>query len=453
LSAIAANAAVYGPESGYNIPNQPVSEDNFNFKAGTNGFQRRAAMRQTMLIYTLGGLIFLLLLAIVAGCSETTSTPQTPRLPPEPGRHITIFVTGDVMTGRGIDQALPHPGNPLIHESYMKSAAGYVQLAEQAHGLFKTPLSYDHIWGDALVELELAQPDVRIVNLETSITTSDDAWPDKAIHYRMNPANIPVLTVANVDACSLANNHVLDWGPAGLTQTLQTLAATNIKYAGGGQNLAEAAAPALLEVSGKGRVVLFSYGLPSSGIPVGWAATRDRAGINLLPDLSGDNVAHIKKAVAAVEQSNDIIVASIHWGSNWGYDISVRQAEFAHDLIEQAGIDLVHGHSSHHVRGIEVYRGKLIIYGAGDFINDYEGIRGYEQFRDDLALMYFASLDPATGQLVSLTMIPMQIKNFGLNRTSRADALWLQAVLNREGARFGTRVELGQDNRLTLRWR
>ena len=136
------------------------------------------------------------------------------------------------------------------------------------------------------------------------------------------------------------------------------------------------------------------------------------------------------------------MVASIHWGSNWGYRIPSEQIRFAHELVSQAGIDVIHGHSSHHARPFEVYRGKLILYGCGDFINDYEGIQGYEGFRDDLALMYFASIDPVTGKLASLRIVPMQIKNFRLNRVSREDALWLRDTLNREGKRFGTSVIL-----------
>ncbi|MFP3607435.1 CapA family protein, partial [Paraburkholderia sp. SIMBA_053] len=91
----------------------------------------------------------------------------------------------------------------------------------------------------------------------------------------------------------------------------------------------------------------------------------------------------------AVRQAADIVIVSIHWGENFDFDIPTSQRYFAHELIDSAGADLVHGHSSHHVKGIELYRGKLVLYGAGDFINDYEGIGGQEAFRSDLALMYF----------------------------------------------------------------
>jgi len=151
-----------------------------------------------------------------------------------------------------------------------------------------------------------------------------------------------------------------------------------------------------------------------------------------LTDLSDQTVLHIKENVEAVKQKGDIVVASIHWGSNWGYDVPSEQTVFAHKLIDEAGVDVIHGHSSHHVKGIEVYKEKPIFYGSGDFLNDYEGIGGYERFRPDLVLMYFVSVDPATGKLVQLQMTPMQIKHFKVNRASSADALWLRDLLNRE---------------------
>ncbi len=365
---------------------------------------------------------------------------------------ITIFMCGDVMTGRGIDQVLPHPGDPLIHEPYMKSARGYVEIAEKANGPIQKPVSFSYIWGDAIKELERVAPDVRIINLETSVTKSNDYLKSKEIHYRMHPENIPTIKAAKIDYCSLANNHVLDWGYSGLTETLETLKKANIKSGGAGQNLGEAEMPAVMEVEGKGRVIVFSYGAETSGIPFSWAALKDKPGVNLLKDLSDKTVRQIKEKIWKVKKQGDIVVASIHWGSNWGFHISPEQIEFAHMLIDDAAVDIIHGHSSHHVKGIEVYKDKPIIYGCGDFINDYEGIGGYEDFRDDLTLMYFVNMDPSTGKLVHLQMTPMQIKQFKANRASRADSLWLRDTLNREGKEFGTRVELNKDNILILQW-
>jgi poly-gamma-glutamate capsule biosynthesis protein CapA/YwtB (metallophosphatase superfamily) len=365
---------------------------------------------------------------------------------------ITFFLCGDVMTGRGIDQVLPHPSDPILYESYVRDARVYVGLAEKANGPFRKPMSYAHIWGDALGELDRVAPDLRIINLETSVTTSSDHWPDKGINYRMHPKNIDCLGVAKIDLCVLANNHVLDWGYPGLIETLETLNKANIKYVGAGNNLEAAEAPAILEVTGKGRVIVFSFGFQSSGIPLSWTASKDRPGVNLLRDFSDGTLRSVEAKVRRLKQPGDVLIASIHWGGNWEYAISAGQIAFAHSLIDRAGMDVVYGHSSHHVKSIEIYSGKPIFYGCGDFLNDYEGIGRHKEFRGDLGLMYFVTVDHLSGKLVHLRMTPTHVRNLRVNRASRADALWLRDTLNREGALFGTRVELIQENGLTLLW-
>ena len=219
--------------------------------------------------------------------------------------------------------------------------------------------------------------DRRIINLETSITTSNDHWPDKEVHYRMNPRNIGCLTAAGIDCCALANNHVLDWGYEGLAETLATLDEAGIRHAGAGPNAAEAQAPAVLDVPGKGRVLVFSFGSVTSGIPPQWAATEDRPGVNLLADLSEETGSRVAAGMRQARRPDDIIVASIHWGSNWGYEIPEAQIRFAHRLIDE-GVDLIHGHSSHHIKALELHHGRPILYGCGDFLTDYEGIEGYD---------------------------------------------------------------------------
>jgi poly-gamma-glutamate synthesis protein (capsule biosynthesis protein) len=152
-----------------------------------------------------------------------------------------------------------------------------------------------------------------------------------------------------------------------------------------------------------------------------------------------------------VKRPGDVVIVSVHWGDNWGYDVPPEHTRFAHWLIE-GGVDMVHGHSSHHPRPIEVYRNRLILYGCGDFINDYQGILGYEWFRDDLVLMYFATVDSATGELVRLGMQPMQLTKFRLQRASPSDAEWLHDRLEHVCESFGSHVEIVEPGMLSLRW-
>ena len=379
-----------------------------------------------------------------------TVQSQANPLPANQENPIVIFLGGDVMTGRGIDQILPHPSEPFIPEFELSDARDYVRLAEKTNGAITTPVSFSYIWGDALEEWQRVVPDVKLINLETSITKSDHYWRGKGINYRMNPDNIPCLTAAQIDCCALANNHILDWGYSGLVETIATLKTARIKMAGAGLNQKSAETPAIIEIKSKGRVLVFAFGVTTSGIPASWAAGQNKPGVNLLLNLSEQTVGYIKKQVEQVKQLGDIAIASIHWGGNWGYEISQQQIDFAHQLIDRGGVDLVHGHSVHHVQGLEIYRERLIIYGCGDLIDDYEGIVGYEAFRDDLGLMYFASLDSSTGKLVNLQMIPTQIKRLKVQRALKEDILWLRKILNREGSRLGTQVQWDGHKTLTL---
>lgn len=333
----------------------------------------------------------------------------------------------------------------------MRDARGYVDLAEAVNGTIPKPVSFDYIWGEAIALLDQFQPHVRLINLETSITQSDEFWHGKGINYRMHPANTPCLTSAQIDCCALANNHVLDWGYGGLLETLGSLRQATIQPTGAGVVRQAAEAPAIIEVPGQGRGVVFSFGSTTSGIPEMWAARGDRPGINLLPDFSDQTVQAIQAQVQAVKQPGDVVVASIHWGGNWGYAIDPGAIAFAHALIDRAGVDLIHGHSSHHVKALEVYRDKLILYGCGDLINDYEGISGYETYRDDLGILYFVCVDPQTGTLQDLQMVPTQIKRFQLHCAEQHDVQWLETRLDRECKRFGCRIKR-QEKVLRAHW-
>jgi poly-gamma-glutamate capsule biosynthesis protein CapA/YwtB (metallophosphatase superfamily) len=362
---------------------------------------------------------------------------------------IRLFLCGDVMLGRGIDQILPRPCDPRLYESCVASALDYVQLAEQANGPIPFPVDVSYVWGAALQELERVPTGARIINLETSITRSND-FDHKGINYRMSPENADCLTAAGINCCVLANNHLLDWGRSGLIDTLATLDRLGIKCAGAGRDLARAEAPAVLDLGASGRLLVFSFASVTSGTPLTWAATDQAGGINILKDLSDATAAQIADRVARVRRKCDVVVASVHWGPNWGYRVTEAERRFAHALIDRAGVSIVHGHSSHHAKALEVYRNRLILYGCGDFLNDYEGIRANKGFRDDLPIMYFVTVDGRSADLVGLDIVPFQIRRFRLEHPSSADVDWLVQTLDRESCAFGTRVVLAPHGRITL---
>ena len=354
---------------------------------------------------------------------------------------LKILLTGDVMTGRGIDQVLPHPGSPLLYEPHIRDARDYVRLAESKCGPIEHALACEDLWGDALAEMERLAPDLRIVNLETAVTTCDEAWAEKGIHYRMHPANASCLTAAGIDCCVLANNHLLDWGREGLAETLHTLHAAGMHTAGAGADEAAAWAPAVLPLAGgTGRVLVVACATESSGVPPDWAATERYSGVALLPDLSDASAHRLAAEVASERRNGAPVVVSIHWGANWGETIPAAHRDFAHRLIELGAADVVHGHSSHLPLAAEVYRGRLVLYGCGDLINDYEGITPHGDLRSDVGCLYFATIALRGGALQRLEIVPKQIRRLRLEAADARARLWVERLFNRGGRSLGTQV-------------
>jgi poly-gamma-glutamate capsule biosynthesis protein CapA/YwtB (metallophosphatase superfamily) len=355
------------------------------------------------------------------------------------------------MTGRGIDQILLYPGDPKLYEAFAKSAIDYVHLAEKAHGPVPRRVAPDYVWGAALEEFDRFRPDLRVVNLETAITRSDDHLP-KGINYRMNPKNGALLSAAGIDCCILANNHVLDWGHAGLIETLESLEALGVAAAGAGRDTDEAGRPAILESDGGSRVIVHAFACVSSGAPRNWAAREELPGVNLLSDLSETEAQRICQRISLHRRPSDIAIVSVHWGPNWGYHIPEAQCHFARRLIDSGEVSAVFGHSSHHAKAIEAYRDGIIFYGCGDFLNDYEGIGGYESYRGDLSLMYFVDIEPEDGKVTGLKIVPLQIRRMQLVRPSRPDFEWLWRTLDRESRQFSMRIERDGEGTLAVSW-
>jgi poly-gamma-glutamate synthesis protein (capsule biosynthesis protein) len=363
---------------------------------------------------------------------------------------VTVLLGGDVMLGRGVDQILAHPGEPVLREPYMRDARGYVRLAEHANGPIPRPVEWSWPWGEVLALVDEIAPDVRLVNLETTITADGEFAERKPVCYRMHPANVPALTSFRPDVCALANNHILDFGYQGLSETIAALGHAGIRSAGAGADLAAARRPAVLAAQENRRVLIASVALKSSGVPESWAAHRDRAGVWLIRDPSQHDAAgDVAAELLAHKGDSDVVVVSVHWGSNWGYGLDRGEIAFAHRLVD-AGVDIVHGHSSHHPRPIEIYRGRPILYGCGDVIDDYEGITGHESFRGELRLLYLASTDPRSGELISMQLIPLHVRQMRLERASQSDAEWLRTTIEHTSRRFQTRVVARPDDLLEV---
>lgn len=329
---------------------------------------------------------------------------------------VTLAFTGDVMLGRLVNERLKD-------------------------------MQPEEVWGDVLPHL--AQADLRIVNLECALTTHLKPWTrtEKMFHFRADPDAVRVLQAASIDACALANNHILDYEERGLRDTLRILNVTGIRHAGAGTNAAEAAAPAMLEAmlveeAGKSpcRVALLSF---TDNEP-DFAAGAEHPGTNYLEvSLQQETLARIENGIAqARAQGADLVVVSNHWGANFVERPSAEFRSFARRVIE-LGADIYHGHSAHICQGIEIYRGKPILYDTGNFIDDYAV---HPLLRNDRSCLFKVMF--AQGKLCRIELLPvsLSVARVALARGEEFDAI--SARMEMLCSEFGTRLMRSDDDRL-----
>ncbi|EAW12994.1 CapA family protein [Aspergillus clavatus NRRL 1] len=311
-------------------------------------------------------------------------------------RTFTLNFVGDVMLGRLVDQLWPqHVDNAHEHRVVSWFLERYPHLAKYSH---RDP------WGSALPLFHTA--DLNLINLETSATTTNDPWPNKTFNYRMHPANLAALREAHIDYAGLANNHTLDFGTDGLVETIWSVKENHIAFAGAGESTDESRRPAVLHLPRPApypaptvphhqhhhQTTRTSTSTPSYKIHI-YAASdhpRDWAVVPTfhLIDYSPRTKDHLRTLLTQPQPASDppaLKIFSIHWGPNYRWQPDERIRALAHFLIDECGVDIVHGHSSHHVQGVERYARKLIIYGCGDFVDDY-ALR--EEFRNDLGAVW-----------------------------------------------------------------
>jgi len=350
---------------------------------------------------------------------------------------------GDTMLGRLIDQLLPthvdEPEEARIVSSIRASAGPTSHLADYNNST---------IWGNTLPVLQSA--DLNILNLETSVTTHAVKWPNKVFNYRMHPANISALGVAGIQYAGLANNHTLDFCEEGLLETVKTVKAAGITFAGGGEDQHGATRPAILylpsEENGKQHEI---HVWAASDHPSDWAKVRTFHFIDYTPQTR----ARLKNLLTApTSEGASLKVFSVHWGPNYSWQPADEIRDLAHFLVDECGIDVVHGHSSHHVQGVEVYKGKLIIYGCGDFVDDYAVVPGY---RNDLSAVWRVSVENnntrAKGRLVvkRLEIFPTIIEQFRVRllEANEADSKWTRKKIIDLSTELGSGVQIQDDGK------
>ncbi len=288
------------------------------------------------------------------------------------------------------------------------------------------------VWGDLRPRLQAL--DGLVLNLECCVSTRGERWPGKTYYFRTPPSfALPALRAANVATAALANNHVLDFGPAGLADTRSHLSRAGIPHAGAGPTLDAALDPAVSEVGG---LTVTTVSLTDRF--AAYAATADGPGTAFvaLDPRSPPTQTVVREALArASEHDPDLLVASLHWGPNWETRPDSTQQAFARWLIEQ-GVDVVHGHSAHVLQGIEVHAGRPILYDAGDVVDDYLYKEGFHNKRS--AVFDLAVRD---GRLDALRVVPVEIRNETATLARGKAAAWVRSALRERSRPFGTTVE------------
>jgi poly-gamma-glutamate capsule biosynthesis protein CapA/YwtB (metallophosphatase superfamily) len=359
---------------------------------------------------------------------------------------------GDVMLGRLIDAAvLPHP----VDEEW-EGDRSMTDLGQRYRGKYLTQQDlseekyYNRLWGDT-TEL-LTKSACNMINLECCVTTWDKKFP-KTFNYRTNPANIGALTYVPIHFACLANNHVLDYQTPGMMDTLKTLNSTDIKFAGAGKDLKEASKAAVVELpSVDHRMNVISFADHGSNIiregKDVWAATDTRPGIwyvdiEKLNSNDRKDIAHTVRESAA-KAGSTLNVVSAHVGPNWSWTVRPAIRSLAKTLMQEGGVSIFHGHSSHHIQGVEFIDGKPVIYGAGPFLDDYAVDADY---RNDLGFIYQYELPPvsATTQCSPIVWAhPIRIKEFRVSRIKEADDpdfKWLASTMTKLCRNLGSNAE------------
>jgi len=251
------------------------------------------------------------------------------------------------------------------------------------------------------IERHLAA-DVGLFNLETTVTAVDPD-PDDFKVQRMRPEWLPELTDRGLTLASLANNHTMDQGIAGLEETLGFLDQAGIVGFGGGLTLDDARRPLILEVAtddGPLRIGLVSVWEHRESRAEQYA-DPSRGGLARFPDeqLFAD--------LEALDATVDVLVVTVHWGKNYVQETD-KLRKRARQLVDH-GADLVNGHGAHLVQGVELVDGVPVLYSLGNFV--FSSFGGYAKVKPELRLSVVARYGFDRDGVARLELLPIRTDN------------------------------------------
>ncbi len=306
-------------------------------------------------------LVFLIAITLLSACqtaqeqslSEETAVSSFPTTTPEPSptftsqpterqpaptatvrtasdASITLMAVGDIMLGRTIGKMIETAGIEAPFEFTAET---------------------------------LSTADITLGNLECPISNKGEP-KDKTYAFEAPLAAAKSLAYGGFDLVSLANNHVLDYGPEALEETLSTLSAQSVRRVGAGMDAEDAYRAAIFEVDGLRVAFLAFMDVPT----IDYDYTAWEAGSNQ-PGIAWAHPERITAGVRAAKAEADVVVVLFHNGYEIAQKVSAAQQEVAHLAID-SGASLVIGSHPHVLQRIEDYNGGLIVYSMGNFVFD-----------------------------------------------------------------------------------
>ena len=281
---------------------------------------------------------------------------------PAPEELRRIVVAGDIVLDRGQSYAAIQQGLGTDFALAGGYAAITSRTAEESQysefGVIHQ-FTAERQGGSGAVKEYLNGADLALANLENPVIR-DAVWHPDATTFTGDLRLFPIVRNAGIDGVSLGNNHILDAGAPGLEETIGHLDAAGIKHTGASSNLQDAREPMIFDLGGTRIGVLNYQGVPSYE----WAwATEDAPGTApLVADVVVEDIQKLRPEV-------DLVMVMPHWGNEYLASPEPEQVDLAHRMVD-AGADLVVGDHAHWPKGMEVYEGKPVFYGTGNFLFD-----------------------------------------------------------------------------------
>jgi hypothetical protein len=316
---------------------------------------------------------------------------------PDPRKLRRVVAAGDVVLDRGQNYMVIQQGMGLDFPLDGGYAAITSRVPEPSYysetGVIHQ-FTAQRTGGAGAVREYLTSADLTLANFENPVIRNA-VWHPDSTTFTGDLRLMPVLDQAGIDGVTLGNNHILDAGTTGIQETLGHLDDAGIAHVGAGMDLAEAREPMVFDLGGTKVGVLSYMGVPS--YDWAWATQTAPGTAPLLQDVMEEDIERLRGEV-------DLVVVMPHWGKEYIATPEPGQVNLAHAAID-AGADMVIGGHAHWPKGIEMYEGKPIFYGVGNFLLD-------QSWSEETSTGIFAEITMYGEEVIQVRPVPFIILDY-----------------------------------------